>query len=100
MGSTSEQIAALKAHGEALKEPLRRRYWELEAIRKPHLDALHALQAQRDASIDDLTPYQNRELVRKIKEARERLAETAAERKEILRALRDEDGKTRLGSAE
>lgn len=95
--STQDQIAAMKQQQEAMKDPLRKRYWEIEAIRKPHVEALEALQAERDASIDDLTPFQNRELVRKIKTAREKLGETSAERKEILRALRDDDGKTRLG---
>lgn len=100
MTSTQDQIAALKAHGEALKEPLRRRYWELEAVRKPHVDALQALQSQRDANIDRLTLAEDRDLCGRIKAAREALSETAAERKDILRALRDDDGKIRLGSAD
>lgn len=99
MSDTKAQIAALKAHAENLKEPLRKRYWEIEAARKPKLDALQALQAERDANIDDLTQAQLRDYDARIKAARAGIdGPLEEERKDILRALRDEDGKTRLGS--
>lgn len=99
MTDTKAQIAALKASQDGLKEPLRKRYWEIEAIRKPALDEVQALQAQRDANIDNLTPAQDRALIAQIKAARDKVdGELELERKEILRALRGEDGKLRLGS--
>jgi len=99
MTDTSAQIAALKAHGDTLKVPLRKRYWEIEALRKPKLDKIAALQAERDANIDNLTPVQDRAIIAEIKHIRAQIdPDIEDERREILRALLDDDGKTRLGS--
>lgn len=99
MSDTKSLIDQLNASKEALKEPLRKRYWEIEAIRKPALDAMLALQAERDANIDNLTPAQDRELIAKIKASRAAFdGALEAERKQILAALKDDDGKLRLGS--
>ena len=97
--STSDTIAALKANAEALKAPLRARYWELEALRQPHVERLAKLQADRDARVDDLTAREDREICAAIRVEREALDATSIERGQILRALKDDDGKTRLGSA-
>ena len=90
--STSEQIAALQAQ-------LRKRYWEIEAARAPHVSAVTALQAERDAKIDTISRAEARAYAARIKAARAPLADLERERHEILGALRDGDGKIRLGSA-
>jgi len=99
--STAEQIAALKANREELKAPLRARYHaitaEIDALRAPE----RALQAQRDQAIDNLTAAEDRALVGEIKAAKEQaiaggVQALEAERREILKALRDDDGKVRL----
>ncbi len=100
MADTKSLIEQLKASQQGMKEPLRKRYWEIEAHLQPKRDAVLALQANRDANIDNLTPAQDRALIAQIKAARVEVdGELEAERKEILRALRDDDGKVRLGSA-
>lgn len=100
MADTKSLIEQIKASQEGAKGLLRKRYWEIEAQLQPKRDAVLALQASRDANIDNLTPAQDRALIAQIKAAREDVdGELEAERKEILRALRDDDGKVRLGSA-
>lgn len=94
---TADQIAALKANAEALKEPLRQRYWQIEAERQPLVDQVAALKTERDARIDDLTNAQQRAYHDQIMALQARLEDTRAERSSILKALRDDDGKTRLG---
>lgn len=99
--STDEQIAALEANREALKGPLRARYHEvaaqIEALNAP----VRALQADRDNNIDTLTNAQDRTLCDQITAARAAaeaggLVALEEEKKKILRALKDDDGKVRL----
>ncbi|WP_296203595.1 hypothetical protein [uncultured Hyphomicrobium sp.] len=104
MTTTDEQIAALEANREALKSPLRERYAvvaaEIATLRAPE----RSLQAQRDSTVDELTPAADRALCLQILAARaaaERagVLELEAEAKKILRSLKDEDGKIRLTAA-
>lgn len=104
MTSLDDQIAALEQNREALKQPLRLRFAEVDAqikaLRKPEQD----LQAERDRVIDTLTVAEDRALCAEIK-AKRTEAEAAGvldleeQRKKILRALKDDDGKIRLAPA-
>jgi len=99
--STDDQIKALEANREQLKAPLRERFREIETQISYLRAEERTLQAERDASIDNLTRAQLRDYATRIKAARAHAEANGAlgleeERKKILRALRDDDGKVRL----
>jgi hypothetical protein len=102
---TQRNIAALKENASALKEPLRKRYWELELAIYNHEAPLRALKDQRDELGGSVTLDQDREFDLRIAKLRDELSTSGlsamvAERKDILRALLDDDGKSRLGTPE
>jgi hypothetical protein len=90
-------MSNLKAKLEEIKELQRLRFWELDARRNAILAVSAPLRAARDAQAEDLTPRQRKEMDAQIKAAEVGLYEIEVERGELTRALRDPDGKTRLG---
>ena len=105
MSDTQRLISALKENEQALREPLRKRFWEIDAAIKDAEKPIRDLQDQRDKFGDDVTVGALRAIDARIVATRETLlqngmAELINERKEILSVLRDTDGKARLGEAE
>ncbi len=105
MSDTQRLIAALKENEQALREPLRKRFWEIDAAIKDAEKPLRDLQAQRDTLGDNVTVGALRQLEQRIIATRDALlgggmAELIEERRMILATLRDGDGKQRLGKDE
>lgn len=98
--TTQRQIAALKEHGEALKAPLRVRYCEIVRELFVLNQPMRSLQAERDRIGDNATVSQQRQMNDEIIRLRDLNlanggAALEAEKHDILKALKDDDGITR-----
>jgi hypothetical protein len=95
---TQRTIAALKEHTEGMKQPLRERY--VEIVRQLFVlnQPMRELQAKRDKLGDNVTVAEQRGINDEIIRLRDHTianggGELEREKHDILKALKDEDGK-------
>jgi uncharacterized coiled-coil DUF342 family protein len=90
-------MSDIKAQLDQIKDLQRARFWELEDARNEIIARVEPLKQERDQLAPSLALAEKKEWAARIKDAEAGLYDIDVERGEISKALRDPDGKTRLG---